>query len=67
MLSFLKDINCQKKKVQWLDLTSHLWRTLIGLPLLRTIGIHYEIIVKYSKPLIFFFTELFLVHVIYEK
>jgi hypothetical protein len=39
-----------KNKVQWLDLTSHLWPTLVGLPLVRIISVHYEIIVKYSKP-----------------
>jgi hypothetical protein len=27
-----------------------LWSTLVGLLLTKTIGIHYEIIVKYSKP-----------------
>jgi hypothetical protein len=37
-------------KVQLLDLTSCLWPTLVGLPLVRTIGVHYEIIVKYSMP-----------------
>ncbi len=39
-----------KNKVQWLDLTSCLWLALVGLLLVKTIGVHYEIIVKYSKP-----------------
>ncbi len=38
-----------KNKVHWLDLTSHLWLSLVGLSLVRTIGVDYEIIVKYSK------------------
>ncbi len=39
-----------KNKVQWLDLVFHLWQLLIGLPLTRTIDVHYKIIVKYFKP-----------------
>jgi hypothetical protein len=51
-----------------LDLASCLWLALVGLPLARIIGVHYEIIVKYSKALLdFFFIELFLVHAMYEK
>jgi hypothetical protein len=46
-LSLLKVL---KNKVQWLDLASHLGLILIGLPLTRTISVHYEIIIKYSKP-----------------
>jgi hypothetical protein len=38
-----------KKNVHWFDLTSHLWPSLVGLPLVRTIGVNYEIIFKYSK------------------
>jgi hypothetical protein len=48
-LSHLKDVSCQKK-VQWLDLASRLGLILIGLPLARTINVHYEIIIKSSKP-----------------
>jgi hypothetical protein len=29
---------------------TYLWPTLIGLLLAKTIGVHYEIIIKYSKP-----------------
>jgi hypothetical protein len=50
---FIKSFKGQKlskKKVQWLDLTSHLWPMLVRLPLARIINVHYEIIVKYSKP-----------------
>ncbi len=47
-LSPLQD-KIQWNKVQWLDLASHLWPTLIGLPLASGVNIHYEIIIKYSK------------------
>jgi hypothetical protein len=52
-------------KVQLSDLASCLWPTLVGLLLAKTIGLHYEIIVKYSFD--FFFTKLLFVHAIYEK
>ncbi len=39
-----------KNKVQWLDLAFQLWPTLIGLPFASSIGMHFETIVKYSKP-----------------
>jgi hypothetical protein len=35
--------------------TSFLWLTLIGLLLTKTIGVHYENIVKYSKQIFDFF------------
>jgi hypothetical protein len=38
-----------KNKVQWLDLASHLWPPLVRLPLAKTIQVHYDVIVKYSK------------------
>jgi len=41
-----------KNKVQLLDLASHLWLALIKLPLTNTIRDHYDVFVKYSKPLI---------------
>ncbi len=46
---FLKKHKFSKNKVQWLDLASHLWPTFVGLPLATIIGVHCEIIVKYSK------------------
>jgi hypothetical protein len=39
---------------------------LVGLLLVRTIGVHYEIS-QISKAPVDFFVELFLVHAIYEK
>jgi hypothetical protein len=39
-----------KNKVQWLDLPSHLCSPLVGLPLAKTVRIHYDFVVKYSKP-----------------
>ncbi len=39
-----------KNKVQWLDLESHLWPLLLELPLTKTIRIHYDYMVNYSKP-----------------
>ncbi len=38
-----------KNKVQWLDLASHLWPPLVGLPLAKTIQVHYDFMVKYFK------------------
>jgi hypothetical protein len=35
--------------VRQLDLASHLWPMLIGLPLVSVVSIHYEILVKYLK------------------
>jgi len=49
---FIESFKGQKlseNKVQWLDLESHLWPTLIGLPLANIINIHYEIIIKYFR------------------
>jgi hypothetical protein len=31
-------------------LGSHLWPMLVGLLMARTIGVHYEIIIKYLRP-----------------
>jgi hypothetical protein len=39
-----------KNKVQWLDLTSHLWLLLFELPLAKTVCVHYDCMVKYFKP-----------------
>ncbi len=47
---FIRRHKWSKNKVQWLDLVFHLWQLLIGLPLTRTIDVHYKIIVKYFKP-----------------
>jgi hypothetical protein len=55
-----------KNKVQWLDLTSHLWPALVGLLMARTIGVHYEINQIFKAP-VDFFAELFLVHAIHAK
>jgi hypothetical protein len=38
-----------KNKMQWLDLTSHLWSLLVELPRAKTIQVHYEFMVKYFK------------------
>ncbi len=38
-----------KNKVQWLDLASQLWPLLFELPLVKTIQIHYDRMVKYFK------------------
>jgi hypothetical protein len=39
-----------KNKVQWLDLASCLWPPLVGLLLAKTVQVHYDFMVKYSKP-----------------
>jgi hypothetical protein len=39
-----------KNKVQWLDLPSCLWPPLVGLRLAKMVRIHYDFMVKYSKP-----------------
>jgi hypothetical protein len=39
-----------KNKVHWLNLTSCLWPPLVGLPLAKMIQVHYDFMVKYSKP-----------------
>ncbi len=39
-----------KNKVQWLDLPSHLWPPLVGLPLAKMVQVHYDFMVKYPKP-----------------
>jgi hypothetical protein len=39
-----------KNKVQWLDLAPCLWPPLVGLPLAKTVQVHYDFMVKYSKP-----------------
>ncbi len=49
-----------KNKVQWLDLASCLWPTLVRLPLLRIINVHYEFMIKYSKPRLTFFHQIIL-------
>jgi hypothetical protein len=36
-----------KKKVQWLDLASHLWSTLVELPFAKIVQVHYDYMVKY--------------------
>jgi hypothetical protein len=38
-----------KNKVQWLDLASHLWPPLVGLPLAKMVQVHYDFMVKYFK------------------
>jgi hypothetical protein len=63
---FVRGHKLSMNKVQWLDLASHLWPTLVGLLLAKTIGVHYEIN-QIFKALIDFFVKLFLVHAIYEK
>jgi hypothetical protein len=63
---FARGHKLSKNKVQWLDLASHLWPTLVGLLLARIIGVHYEIS-QIFKASVDFFVELFLVHAIYEK
>jgi len=55
-VEFSKGHQLSKNKVQWLDLTSYLWLVLVGLPMVRTIGVHYEITIKYSKPKSTFFS-----------
>jgi hypothetical protein len=57
---FLKSFKGQmlsKNKVQWLDLTSHLWPLLLELPLAKTVQIHYEHMAKYSKPCLSSFSK----------
>jgi hypothetical protein len=56
-----------KNKVQLLDLTSYLWPTLVGLSLARTIGVHYEIIVIYTKPCLTFFSLIYYLFMQYIK
>jgi len=63
---FVKRHKLLKNKVQWLDLASHLWPTLVGLLLAKTISVHYEINQIFKAP-IDFFVELFLVHAIYDN
>jgi hypothetical protein len=38
-----------KNKVQWLDLASRLWPTLVRLPLAKMVQVHYDFMVKYSN------------------
>jgi hypothetical protein len=38
-----------KNKVQWLDLPTHLWPPLVGLPLAKMVQVHYDFMVKNSK------------------
>jgi hypothetical protein len=50
---FLESINGQmlsKNKVQCLDLASCLWPLILELPIAKTIQLHYDHMVKYSKP-----------------
>ncbi len=42
-LNHLRDKCCQKKKVQWLDSAFRLWPPLVGLPLAKTIQVHYDL------------------------
>jgi hypothetical protein len=49
-LESLKKKMLLKNKVQCLDLAFHLWPPLVGLPLAKAIQVHYDFIVKYSKP-----------------
>jgi hypothetical protein len=44
-----------KNKVQWLDLTSRFCLPLFELPLAEMICVHYDCMVKYSKPCLNFF------------
>jgi hypothetical protein len=37
-------------KMKWLDLPSHLWPPLVGLPLAKMVRVHYDFMVKYFKP-----------------
>ncbi len=39
-----------KNKVKWLDLASRVWPPLVGLPLAKMVQVHYDFMVKYSKP-----------------
>jgi hypothetical protein len=39
-----------KNKVQWLDFASHMWPLLFELPLTKTVRVHYDHMVNYSKP-----------------
>ncbi len=49
---FLESLKRQmsKNKVQWFDLPSYLWPPLVGLPLAKMVQVHYDFMVKYSKP-----------------
>ncbi len=39
-----------KNKVQWLDFASRLWPPWVGWLLTKTVQVHYDFMVKYSKP-----------------
>ncbi len=47
-IKFFRGHKLLKNKGQWLDLATHLWPMVVGL-VVRTIGVHYQIIIKYSK------------------
>jgi hypothetical protein len=67
-LSLLEDKSCQRIKSNGSTLHLVCGQCWFGLLLVRTIGVQYEIIVKYFKaPFDIFFPELFFVHAIYEK
>jgi hypothetical protein len=55
---FARGHKLSKNKVEWLDLASHLWPTLVGLLLARTIGVHYEIS-QIFKPQLTFLSNYF--------
>jgi hypothetical protein len=46
-----------KNKVQWLDLTSRLWPMLLEFSLAKTVRVHYDCMVKYSKPCLSSFSK----------
>jgi hypothetical protein len=48
-LNHLRGQMLSKNNVQWLDLTFHLWPPFLELPLAKTIQMHYDSMVKYSK------------------
>jgi hypothetical protein len=39
-----------KNKMQWLDLVLRLWQALIGLPFASIVQMHFQTIIKFSKP-----------------
>jgi hypothetical protein len=58
LLNLLEDINCQRIRSNgWTS--SCLWPSLVRLPIVRIIDVHYEIIVKYSKPQLTFLLNYF--------
>jgi len=49
-VEFSEEHQLSKNKIQWLDVTSCLWLVLVELALVKTIGVHYEIIVNIQSP-----------------